>query len=64
MLEQKRVRSPPTEEEAVAQRLSDELTTAPVLCPSALLGKRSCEKTGSKISPGKKGGLEDRYFNI
>lgn len=61
MLEQKSVRSPPSEEEAAAQTQIDEVTTAPILCPSALLGQKSQENIGSKIKPGKEGGLEDRY---
>lgn len=61
MLEQRSVRSPPTEEEAAAQTVSDELTTAPILCPSDCWERRVKGMLGVKIKPGKK---EERCFNI
>ena len=41
MLEQgQSVRSPPTEEEGMAETTCDELTATPIPCPPALLGGR------------------------
>jgi len=57
MLEQgKRVRSPPPE----AETTWDELTTTPI--PMRHLGEG--RETGSKVKPGKKGGVEGRFFKI
>jgi len=47
-------------EEGVAETTCDELTTTPILCPHAPLGEEEVEKKGSKVEPGKKGGVEGR----
>jgi len=57
------VRSPPPEEEGVAETTCDELTTTPIPHPPALLGGRR-ERNGSEAEPGKKGGVGGRCFKI
>jgi len=47
------VRSPPPEEEEVAETMCDELTVTLIPCPSAPLGGRR-ERNGSEIEPGKR----------
>jgi len=57
------VRSPPLEEEGMAQTMCNELTAAPIPSPFAPLGGRR-ERNGSEVEPGKKGGLGARCFKI
>jgi len=57
VLEQgKSVRSPPPEEEGTAETTCEELTTAPIPHPPALLGGRKERKSGVKLSLGRKEG--------
>jgi len=56
MVEQgKSVRSPPPEEEEVAETMCDELTPTPIPHPPTPLGGRR-ERNGSEVEPGNKGG--------
>jgi len=57
------VRSPPPEEDGAAETACDELTTAPVPCPPALLGGRR-ERNRSEVEPGKKVGVGGRCVKI
>jgi len=59
----KSVRSPPPEEEAVAETTCDELTVTPIPHPPAPLGGRR-ERNGSEVEPRKKGGVGGRCFKI
>jgi len=54
----KSVRSPPPEEEGVAETTCDELTVTPTPCPPVLLGKggQGGRETGVKLSPGRREG--------
>jgi len=62
MLEQgQSVRSPPPEEEGVAETTCDEQTITPIPHPPVpLWGRR--ERNGSEVEPGKKGGMGGRCF--
>jgi len=51
------MRSPLLEKEGASETTWDELTIAPIPCPSAPLRGKEVEKTGSKVEPGKKGGV-------
>jgi len=57
------VRSPPAEEEGMAETMCDELTITPIHRPSAQLGGRRW-RNGSEVEPGKKGGVGGRCFKI
>jgi len=57
------VRSPPPEQEGVAETTWDELTTAPIPRPPGLLGRRR-ERNGSEVEPGQKGRVGGRCFKI
>jgi len=46
------VRSPPLEGQRAADTACDELTAAPIPCPSAPLGGVQGTETGEKLSPG------------
>jgi len=52
----KSVRSPPLEEEAVAETTRDELTVTPIPHPPAPLGGEGGRETGVKLSPGRREG--------
>jgi len=52
----KSVRSPPPEEEGVAETTRGELTTDPIPCPPALLGRGRGRETGLKLSLGRREG--------
>jgi len=59
MLEQgQSVRSPPPEEEGVAEATCEELTATPIPCPPAPLGGGGRE-TGVKLSPGRREGWRE-----
>jgi len=51
------VRSPPPEEEGVAETTCDELTITPIPHPPALLGEGRRERNGSEAECRKKGGV-------
>jgi len=57
------VRSPPTEEEEVAETTCDELTIVPIPSPLAPLGGRRWRNV-SEVEPRKKGGMGGRCFKI
>jgi len=57
------VRSPPPEEEEVAETVCDELTTIPIPCPSAPLVLGDVENSGVKLSPGRVMG-EGRWGDV
>jgi len=52
----KSVRSPPPEEEGVAETTRGELTTDPIPCPPAPLGRGGGRETGLKLSLGRREG--------
>ena len=54
---------PSPEEERAAETTCDELTATPIPRPPALLGGKEVEKIGSKVKPGKKGGVGGRCFS-
>ena len=61
----KSVRSPPPEEEGVAETTWEELTQTPHSpSPCAARQGEEVEKTRSKVKPGKKGGVGGRCFKI
>jgi len=63
MLEQgKSVRSPPSEEEGVAETTCDELTAVPFPCPPVPLLGEEVEKIGSKVEPRKNRGVGEKVF--
>jgi len=57
------VRSPPPEEEALAET-SDELTVNPIPHSPALLRGEELQKMRNEVEPGKKGGVGERCFKI
>jgi len=57
------VRSPPPEEQGVAETACDELTVTPIPRPPPPLEVRR-ERNGSEAEPRKKGGLGGRCFKI
>jgi len=65
-LEQGRsVRSPPPEEEGVAETTSGELTATPMPCPPVpCAGGGGRQRNGSEVEPRKKGGVGRRCFKI
>jgi len=50
------------EEEGAAEIACDELTAAPIPCPPVLLGGENVEKSGVKLSSGRRKGLGGRCF--
>jgi len=57
MLEQgKSVSNPPPQEEGVAETMCDDLTTTPIPCTTVPLGGQEVEKSGVKLSPGRREG--------
>lgn len=60
MLQQKRVRGPPSEEEGLADTILDELTSAPIPHPpraTAGRGGRGNQEIRSEVAPWKNGGV-------
>jgi len=52
----KSVRCPPPEDEGAAEATCDELTTRPIPCPSVPLWGEEAEKSGVKLSLGRREG--------
>ena len=56
------MRSPPPEEEGAAETMCDELTTTPIPHPPVLLWGEEVEKSGVKLSPGRREGWGEGVF--
>jgi len=54
--------SPPPPEEEGATETCDELAATPTPLNPALLGGKEVEKIGSKVKPGKKKRVEEKYL--
>jgi len=65
MLEQgQSVRSPPPQEEGVAETTCDELTVTPIPHPPVLLAGGGHRETGLKLSPGRREGWGEGVLRL